>query len=268
MALSLSQRFSIKRFTQGEVARESSVALNHRRIFILPNKAGIILLMLVVSINYSNSMGFVFTFLLASAAQTSTYFSFRNLSGLTVSSLKTNPCYLGQTTHVSFNIHETEGRERWAINANIDGFSIQVSHLKPHERRRISLSVKPNQRGLYSPNTLTLSTTFPFSIFRAWSPLLFDQQIIVFPTPISFNNALPILSNEQDEGSVTSQAVDAEEYAGFNPYQSGDHFRRVNWKAWGAGRGLFTNQFSAQQYAETWVDWSECSSPDVESKLS
>jgi len=93
VALTLAQRFSLKRFTRGEPAHLRQIELNHRRIFILPNKAGlslavVILLMLIASINYNNSLGFVFTFLLASAAQASTFYTYKNLSGLLISPTK------------------------------------------------------------------------------------------------------------------------------------------------------------------------------------
>lgn len=87
MALALSKRLSLKRFLKGEGSQQSLVKLNHRRIFILPSKGGlclaiVVLLMLIASINYNNSMGFVFTFLLAAAAQTSIFLALKTCLGL------------------------------------------------------------------------------------------------------------------------------------------------------------------------------------------
>lgn len=122
MSLSLSQRLSIKRFTKGEPSQLAFIELNHRRIFILPSKGGlalglVILLMLISSINYNNSMGFVFTFLLAAAAQASTLYSFKNLSGLSVSLAKSPACYSGFSSQINLRIHEPNLRERWTIHA-------------------------------------------------------------------------------------------------------------------------------------------------------
>lgn len=273
MSLSITKRFSLSRFSQGERAQGSSIGLNHRRVFILPNQAGltlgvVILLMLVASINYSNSMGFVFTFLLASAAQTSTFFSFRNLSGLQVIDVKNAPCFLGQSASARFIIKETEGRARWALFARIDACIVYIPRLLPNESYPLTVSVKPDHRGLYSPNTLTLSTSFPFGIFKAWAPLLFEQKTLVYPTPLSFGQALPMSHVVDNDGAITSIEQGAEDFAGFKPYQRGDHYRHINWKAWAAEKGLFTHQFSSQHCPEAWLDWSACSASDTEAKLS
>lgn len=273
MPLSLTERFSLKRFKQGSPARNASVMLNHRRVFILPNRAGftlaaVIIFMLVASINYSNSMGFVFTFLLASATQVSTFFSFRNLSGIEVHGLKCAPCFLGQNTSASFIIKETEGRDRWGIVATIDGQQLSIAHLKPHQSYPINLPVLPSQRGWYSPNTLTLSSVFPFAVFRAWSPLLFAQKLLVYPRPLSFNQAIPSLPAALTNSSITSPSTGADDFSGFKTYQPGDPYRQINWKAWAAEKGLFSKQFSSQQSAQVWLDWHACSSANTEAKLS
>jgi uncharacterized protein (DUF58 family) len=273
MSLTLSNRLSIKRFTRGEPGQHSSLELNHRRIFILPNKSGLslamlIVLMLVASINYSNSMGFIFTFFLAAAAQTSTFYSFRNISKISVNATRNEPCFLGQPTSVSYLIKELEGRSRWAIIAKLGDCSVLIPQLQPYENYSLTLTVKPNARGIYTPSTLTLSTTFPFGIFRAWSPLLFNQKVLVYPKPLSFNTPLPVSHIKNNESPSSGIEKGTEEFAGFKPYQAGDHFRRVNWKAWGAGKGLHTNQFSAQTFTEIWLDWQACSATDTESRLS
>lgn len=273
MPQTLAEQFSLKRFKQGSPSQKASVVLNLRRVYILPNRAGltlaaVIVFMLVASINYSNSMGFVFTFLLASATQVSTFFSFRNLSGIEVHGLKCAPCFLGQQAHASFVIRETEGRDRWGIVATIDNQLLSIPHLKPHQSYPINVPVLPPQRGWYSPNTLTLSSLFPFAVFRAWSPLLFAQKILVYPQPLSFKQALPSLPAALANSSISSPSPGADDFSGFKTYQPGDPYRQINWKAWAAEKGLLSKQFSSQQSAQVWLDWNACSSPSTEAKLS
>ncbi|MBV1952368.1 MAG: DUF58 domain-containing protein [Cycloclasticus sp.] len=273
MSLTLANRFALKRFFRGEPAKNLNLLLNHRRIFILPNKAGlalavVILLMLIASINYSNSMGFVFTFLLASAAQVSTLFSFRNLSGLSISSMKCEPCFLGQTSAALFTIEETQGRERWAITAKIDQCIVHIPHIKPYSHYQLSVPIVPKERGLSALNTLTLSSSFPFDIFRAWSPLRFNRQILTYPKPKSFNQPLSIGQFLHNGDALSSTQMGTDDFIGFSPYQHGHPLHLINWHALAKEKGLMVSQFSTQQQAETWVDWFNCSATNTESKLS
>lgn len=272
MSLTLSKRLSLKRFTKGEATQQSVIKLNHRRIFILPNKGGlslaiVILLMLIASINYSNSMGFVFTFLLAAAAQLSTFYSFKNLSGLIVSLTKAPVCHVGSTGQINIIIKETGERERWAIEA---------SHLDEHTAFNlhkglslcITLPITFKKRGWYTPDTITLSTSFPFGFFRAWSPLLFNQPILVYPQPV--DNGLPLNCNQHsdEQSGAPSHQSGTDDFAGLKPYQQGQNYRHINWKALAAEKGLYSNEFSAEQTANIWLDWASCDQLVVEAKIS
>ncbi len=59
--------------TRGQRPARDPVRLDRRRIYILPTRQGyafalLLLLLFLWSINYSNSMGFAFTFLLSAVA--------------------------------------------------------------------------------------------------------------------------------------------------------------------------------------------------------
>lgn len=272
MPLSLFQRFSIKRFTRGEPANDSTIELNHRRIFILPSKGGlamalVILLMLVASINYNNSMGFVFTFLLAAAAQASTFYSYKNLSSLRISMAKSPPCYAGSTAHLSLLIKESNERKRWVIDAILDK-NINTFDLQQHQSLQINLPIQPTTRGWYYPDTITLASQFPFGFFRAWSPLRFQQGLLVYPQAIDTGLALPVLQSDENTGMVNSPQSGTNDFVGLKPYQTGHSYRHINWKALAAEKGFYTNQFNAEQSATIILNWQACEHLPIESKLS
>jgi uncharacterized protein (DUF58 family) len=272
MSFSLSQRLSIKRFTRGESPQHSSIRLNHRRIFILPSKGGlalglVILLMLIASINYNNSMGFVFTFLLAAAAQASTLYSYKNLSGLVISISKTPPLFSGTSSNVNVLIKEASQRQRWAINIkhqnNSDDINLQAS-----QNQIVNLPITPTKRGWYTLDTVTLYSQFPFGFFRAWSPLQFNTPILVYPTPIDADLSLPLKNSNESNASIASLDSGTDDFAGFKPYQTGHSYRHINWKAFAAEKGLYTNEFSADQSATIWLDWAACANLSLESTIS
>ena len=88
MVAGLRQRISDWIF-RARMPEDPPVVLVQRRIFILPTRQGylfafILLLLLVASINYQLSLGFLLTFLLASMAGTAMLHTFRNLSRLSI----------------------------------------------------------------------------------------------------------------------------------------------------------------------------------------
>jgi len=272
MSLSISQRLSIKRFTRGEPPKHSSIRLNHRRIFILPSKGGlalgsVVLLMLMASINYNNSMGFRFTFLLAAAAQASTFYSYKNLSGLVISMSKTPPLFSGASGHINVLIKETSQRQRWAISIkhqkNSDDFNLQAS-----QNQVVSLPITPTKRGWYTPDTVTLYSQFPLGVFRAWSPLKFNAPILVYPTPVDTGLSTPLKNSKESNAAIASLDSGTDDFAGLKPYQTGHSYRHINWKAFAAEKGLYTNEFSADQSATIWLDWAACAHLSLEAKLS
>jgi len=272
VALTLAQRLSFKRFIRGEPAQHQHIELNHRRIFILPNGAGlslglVILLMLVASINYNNSLGFIFTFLLAAAAQISSFYSYKNLSGLIVSISHTNDCYAGENSTINIKLQNPQQRERWQLSA---------AHLKQEhtfqqqgrEQSHIYVTIQPLQRGWYQAQTITLSSTFPLGIFRAWSPLLFNYAILVYPQAINHGLALPLNQLGQGHIGTSSRLAGSDDFLGLKPYQVGDNYRHINWKALAAEKGFYSNEFSREQPTNIVLDWAFCRNLALEDKLS
>lgn len=271
--LSTAERFSLRRFFKGEKPYQHAITLNHRRIFILPSKQGfvlalLILLMLIASINYNNSLGFIFTFLLASAAQISSFYSYKNLSGLSINSIKPEPCFLTDKANYQLMVKETEGRERWAIWLRVGERVHHIKHLQAYQSLALSIEVTPKKRGLFSPGTLTFYSYFPFDLFRAWSPLQFEQKILVYPSPATSGLALPTLNVELADGEAAEFHSGVDEFYGFRSYQKGDSFRHINWKALAAEKGVFINQFTSPLNSQLRLHWSACTGKDNEQKLS
>ena len=82
------------------------VVLIQRRIFILPSRSGyfyafVLVLLLIASINYSLSLGYLLTFLLAGLGGIAMLHTFRNLLRLSISPGKVEPVFAGDTAHFS-----------------------------------------------------------------------------------------------------------------------------------------------------------------------
>ena len=99
--------------------------LHSRRIYILPTRAGIIyagvvVILLIASMNFSNNMGFALTFLLAGIGIISMHHCHRNLAGLRARLHKTESGFAGE--HVCFFLHmeNPASYDRWHLTVGWD----------------------------------------------------------------------------------------------------------------------------------------------------
>src|SRR5947207_139458 len=104
---------------RASIPEASPVTLVQRRIFILPTRQGYVFaftvfLLLLASINYSLSLGFLLTFLLASMAGVAMLHTWRNLAHLKIRPGRCDPVFAGETAHFGVTI-ETPAQTRFAI---------------------------------------------------------------------------------------------------------------------------------------------------------
>src|SRR5258708_18092476 len=101
--LQYSQAYNFFQWVFGKHAPEPGVVfLSQRRVYILPTRHGLtfglaVILMLIGSVNYNLSLGYVLTFLLAGLGVVSILHTFRNLAHLYVSPCRPAPRLAGPT---------------------------------------------------------------------------------------------------------------------------------------------------------------------------
>ena len=97
-----------------------TVYLSQRRVYILPSRQGLtfslsLLVMLIGSINYNLSLGYLLTFLLAGVGIVSILHTFRNLAYLYISPGRAEPVFAGGEAHFQLHIENRGNNERFAI---------------------------------------------------------------------------------------------------------------------------------------------------------
>lgn len=269
--LSLRERFSLKRFFQGEKPGPEPIELSHRRIFILPTKAGLLCgatlaTMLLASIIYNNNPGFILTFLLASIALVSILHSFRSLKGLHVSLERSEPVFAGESAIIGMRIDNPSAWPRLNLEASREGQEPVSGCLAEFSTNTLELPVKTSRRGLLNPGTVTLASRYPLGLFRAWSPLNFCQSILVYPKPADQPVSEQIHSSSQARPRMPMQ--DSDEFSGLDEYRPGDSLRKIHWKSYAKGQGLMTKQFSGEQSTEIWFDLDTTPGANLEERLS
>lgn len=255
-------------------AQESGpVLLTQRRLYILPTRHGLIfalmlLVMLLGSINYANSMGFVLTFLLGSLAIVSILHTYRNLARLTVSTGKNSPVFAGQEASFRICLDNPDHIPRHAIALEMGKKSGPCADLAPAQATCLEFSLPAGRRGLLQAGRFTLSSTFPLGLFRVWTHLNLDMSCLVYPHPAAEALPLPLAQAREPTGQGLIQGEGQDDFSGLRTYHNGDSLRHVAWKAVAREQGMLTKQFDGEVPQEVWLDWDMLPGMETEARLS
>ena len=201
-------------------ADRDPVILRHSRIYILPTRRGLMLMvtlgiMLVASLNYSLSLGLGVTFVVSGLVAAALLHTFRNLAGIKVRPLAAGDAFAG---------------ERVAFSVELFGAALTLT-----------LLAATSKRGRVPLGRLTLSSDFPFGLWRGWAYVHFPLEGIAYPKPEPSAPPLPQGAGGPD-AFAARRGGDAD-LAGVREYQRGDPPQRVAWKAVARGAGWFTKAF-------------------------
>ena len=172
---------------RASVPEAPPVTLVQRRIFILPTRQGYVfaftvLILLLASINYSLSLGFTLTFLLASMAGVAMLHTWRNLAHLRLRPGRCEAVFAGDTAHFNVSV-ETPAQTRFSIAIRRRGEEAVYADVGPAEMASISVPVAATRRGVARCGRLEVFTRYPLGFFHAWSYVDFDLAILVYPRP-------------------------------------------------------------------------------------
>lgn len=249
-----------------------TIVLVQRRVFILPTRqgllyAGVILLMLIGSVNYDLSLGFILAFLLGAAGIQTMLLTFRNLAHLRITAGRVLPVFAGEQAHFQLHFHNNTRADRYSIGVTGDQITADYIDVTADGTVVATVPVRALRRGWLRPGRITLFSRFPLGLFRAWSYAEPDVQCLVYPEPAQPGLPLPPSSPGDGEGGMAGQGQD--EFSGLRPYRPGDSPRHIAWKAVARDDTLLTKQFAGRADSELWLSWDALPSQmSTEQKLS
>ncbi len=246
------------------------VTLSHRQIFIVPTRAGLALLLLLLilligAINYQNSLVYGVTFLLGSLFWVSLHHTYRNLASLEVHAAGSIPVFAGEMAPLELNLLAPRHEHQALVFSWPDAQSRQID-LGRNGESRITLYHPTQKRGWLRPGRLRIETRYPLGWFVAWSLVDLDWQVLVYPRVIS----LPLPSFVQGgEGETEQQMVEgSDDFQGLRDYQPGDSRKRLDWRAYSRGQGLHSKVFAEPLSNTYWLDLASTPGVDLEQRLS
>ncbi len=255
---------------RASVPERSPVTLVQRRIFILPTRQGhvfafTVLLLLLASINYALSLGFLLAFLLASMGGVAMLHTWRNLAHLRLRPGRCDPVFAGDIARFGVVV-ETPSLTRYAIALRRKGEEPVYADIAVGEPATVALPAPAARRGRLACGRLEVFTRYPLGLFHAWSYVEFDLSVIVYPRPDPAAGDPPRLGGGAAEEGIPVPGD--EEFNMLRAYRPGDAPKLISWKALAREQGLLSKEFSASASSELWLDWDDAPGGDVEAKLS
>ncbi len=268
--LTLKERFQFERFLKGErKISDKPLSLNQRRIFILPTLRGLgfgllIILLSLIAFVYNNNLAYMLSFLLGSVFFITILHTYRSLAGLTVQEGHATNVFVGEAAGFSVIIDNPTNIERQSVQISMK--TMEQYNLKPHSKITLLLHDLTVKRGWHPAGTVTVASTYPLGLFRAWSPIRFNVKALVYPKPAGQEIPFPETLSDKDQQGRYKKGGD--DFYGLQSYQAGDPLKHLHWKAYAKGLGLFTKQYGGESSAEIWLDYEDAPGQGVEDRLS
>lgn len=248
------------------------VVLVQRRIFVLPTAAGLafaatLLTLLVASINYTLSLGYAFTFLLAGAATASIVHAFRNLLNLAIRPVAAIPVFASGEARFTLAVDNPAGRERPALRAHAAGGTESAFAIAANDTAHVELTRPTSRRGRLPLGRVTLETDYPLGLIRAWSVLWPRLETLVYPAPETDPPPLPV-APALAAGQLHGQ-FGRDDFHGLRAHVVSDSPRHIAWKVYAREGPLVVKEFAGGDDGEIVLDWAALpASLESEARLS
>lgn len=262
-----------KRIRQRVLAKRGPMTppfeLEYRHIFVLPTKFGwgfgvMLILMALGGLNFNNNMALMLVFLLGTIAQLTTLIAYRNLSGLNIDSIHSEPVFCGETAHFRIFISNGDERQRFAILAGF-GQPQDCRDFKLNCSESLHLKHPTLKRGWLEMPSFRLETRFPLGLFKAWSWIFPQTRCLVYPSPA--RKAPPLPKTGRGPAGRAAKG-DGEQVHGLRKYQPGDSIQRVAWRASARHDELYSLEMEAPREDACELDWDLLQGCDLETRLS
>ncbi len=240
--------------------RDRPVMLAQSRIFILPTRSGlglglIVLLLLTGATNYASSPLFMMAFLIAATAFVSLFHCYRNLAGLSfIPGHGDSHCFAGQDAVFTVQSENPARRPRSAVEIRLGDHDAPAPLTIPPGTSAIALSLPTERRGRLSMPVMTVSSRYPFGLFRAWSRVRLEADTIVYPRPAEAGPPPPTGSSH-DDGASGIDSGGQDDFIGYRDHQATDSPRHVDWKAVARGRAMMVKLFASNSEETLTIDW-------------
>ncbi|MBA3588916.1 MAG: DUF58 domain-containing protein [Methylibium sp.] len=265
---------------QARHPRTDTLLLTQRNVYILPTRAGwafalTLLALLVASINYQLSLGYLLTFLLAGSGVISLHVTHNTLRALTLHLRTPAAVFAGDAAIVECVLNSQSPRARHGVGLRLASADKARRwswvDVPAGGQASARLSFTATHRGRLALPDVVLETRFPLGLFRAWSEWRPAASVLVYPQPERPAAPLPA-ARSSGSGKEAARRSEGAEVEGIRSYRRGDPLKLVVWKkaarALETGGELVSRDTSSAARQALWLEWAAAGSHGPEQRLS
>lgn len=247
------------------------IEFHRRRVYILPTRGGfyfglLVFVMLMGSMNYSNSLGFALTFLLAGLGFVSMHHSHRNLVNLRLRTTRCAPTFAGNRAVFPVILFNPGATARYTVYVDAGENESGPVDVPAGGEALVHVTIPAPRRGSLICPRLRIHTQYPMGLFRAWAWAAPDRHCLIYPRPAG-ELPLPAPGAGAAAGRATLQSG-REDFIGLRRYARGDPPRQIHWKAYPRSGQLMTKLFADPRENTLWLDAANLGHLPIEARLS
>ena len=236
------------------------VTLNQRRIFVFPTASSLAMLMTIIilfvmGVNFQSSLAYGLCFWLLALIVVSIFFTYRNLSGLTVKAIQSKDCFAGEKAVFEINLSCPTEQKKSAIHIGWKDQDLALVDLNDSHSSTIKLSHITYKRGRFKPERLNIFTRYPVGLVIAWSYAQLDMQSIVYPAPILQDDIIKgnAMNDETEQGLEIARGTT--DFSGVQKYQAGDSPKHIHWGAYAKTGKVYSKTFVDYASHDLWLEF-------------
>ncbi|MGE4519413.1 MAG: DUF58 domain-containing protein [Desulfobacteraceae bacterium] len=244
------------------------------QIYILPTTPGFIFLCVILvifagSFNENNNMGLLFSFFLFFVFLLSIKETRNSILNLKINSIKIENSFAFSKAKVEFHLKNNQ-KEKKALQISLNDSITKIDSIKQNSSVRANLFIDSEKRGVYNSPVFTVYSIFPYGIFKSFAYAYSSGKMIVYPAPAKESvSLLNLKSLMENQGIIPDSSARDDEFKGLKEYEKGDSIKRISWKSYSKGLGLFTKDFGEEKdFEEIIIYFDKIKISDTEQKLS
>lgn len=239
--------------------------LNLNSIFILPSGFGwsfiiLSLCLFLLGTNYQNNLMLLLSYLCLSIMLLTLFYTHQNFARLALKALPPKSFHCNQNGEIQLQVIPHENAQMKCCNgvlsikwlsvvrntntqfeyihsgsnasAQQQSYSFSLIKSSSSKKQTLDIPIRISSRGRFTLGRMTIACDFPLGLYKCWTHLDFDQQVIVYAKPEEGPITIDKLPNANESDSV-SEIIDAtsnEDFYALNDYEVGQPLNRVSWK--------------------------------------
>lgn len=261
-------------------------SLNHKNIFIFPSKfgglfLGLCFLLFLLGTNYQNNLMLLLCYFLLALFLVNLLASYVNFSRIHLQQGKSSQVFVGDNLHLSLWLNTDNERQhppdgllffKFKTNKEIKSRlqnTVTKIDVNTHSNP-VPLNYPCQQRGKLTLPRITVSSYFPLGLFKCWTHLAFNNDIMVYPKSIPC--AINLHTREERNNDNTNQSgfeqKGHDDFSHLKAYQAGEPLHHVAWKQLAKGRGMVSKQFSSLSKQTGWLKLPAVNNDGLETEIS